>query len=90
MTTMRTTTQTDIGRIPSPIRELSWKQMRSNIEWYDGQELLVAVPVNSCTGWRYELSLVICHCDDEDCWVTCEDEVWGWELSDVEWFVTIR
>jgi hypothetical protein len=82
-------------RIPKSLRMLPWKVMPVEFQLYDGDELLVAVPVckdssHPDTGWYYEISVVKVCCDEHYSAVECNDEPWWWELEDADFYVLIR
>lgn len=83
----------DITKIPSSVRLLEWQRMDPLREWSDGQQLLVAVPVRRGgidDQWAYELDVVQIDCDVDRFRVTCNGEVWGWDLDDADYYVEIH
>lgn len=69
--------------------------------YQDGDQFLVAVPVMWKSGmrqhashdknakWFYEYSVVTVQCDEHFFGLTCNGEAWGWEWSDVEWWMNL-
>lgn len=67
----------------------------------DGDQFLVAVPVMWKIGvrqhashdknakWFYEYSVVTFRCDEDYCRLECNGDAWGWEWSDVEWWMKL-
>jgi len=82
-------------KLPSVLRNISWNLYTEGQLFYDGQCLLVAVPVCNRTThpngeWHYELSIVHVRCDEDYFSIrdSCGDD-WGWEASDIEWWVEL-
>ena len=88
----------DRSMIAGPLDKLAWQPMDATHEWWDGAILLVAVPVcayrrgcHTDQEWYYEYSVVRIACDEHYFSVMLHDgNDWGWELSDVDWYVTIQ
>ena len=101
-----TNLEPNLDMLPKSLRCLDWQPMGPEEQFYDGDSLLVAVAVcwpkgrvgRSCVkqitqnnkDWYYELSVITVSCDEHYFAVVCNDEPWGWELSDVEFFVRIK
>ena len=82
----------DLTRIPESLRGLNWLPMSAGREWPDGQLLLAAVTVRTqpdCEPWRYELAIVRIDADVDYLRVTLDGEAWGWDLTDVDFFVEV-
>lgn len=83
----------DRAKLPAVLRELPWKLMADHEldEWFDGEVLLVAVPVNNHDkkSWFYEISVIRIECDEDYFTVSLHGESWGWTFSDIEWFVPL-
>lgn len=85
----------DLSKIPAPLRGLFWQPMLPTLEWTDGSELLVAVPVcgnELITGeyWIYELAVVTIQCDEGYFKTICDRKTWECELTDADFYVLIR
>jgi hypothetical protein len=82
----------DIDRIPNSLRGLGWVPAATHSVFYNGQELLIAVPVCSMNGgpWRYELFVVVIDCDEDHFDLKLDGELCEWEWEDVHYFVWIR
>ena len=80
----------DSSRLPSCVT--GWKPSGILDEFYDGSQLLVAVPIRGNAGkWYYELSVVSVSCDSEYFNVQLSNgEDWGWELSDCDFYVELQ
>lgn len=82
-------------RLPKKLQSLDWEANTDPTRlWEDCTRLLAAVPVSVRTdqprgAWYYEINVVTVKCDEHFFTVECNDEAWGWELSDVEFFVVI-
>lgn len=81
----------DLKKLPKGLQQLDWKTIEEGQLWEDGSQILVAVPVCGVKKdeWYYELSILAIHCDSEYFAVTCQDEAWGWDLSDVDFYVEL-
>jgi hypothetical protein len=68
-----------------------WRKAEPNQVFYDGDQLLVAVPVNCRHGGKpyWEYSVVTVSCDSEHFSMDTHDNGWGWEWSDVEWWMPL-
>lgn len=89
-------------RMPKPLRGLDWTfGSIDRQEFENGTELLVAVPI--CVdeygrsgrkfkgnAWRYEFSVVTVDFDEHYYRLRCDGKTWGWDETDVEWFIRIR
>jgi len=80
--------------IPKSLRSLDWKPMDSDIDWCDGQILLVAIPVMS-SGDRgdihhYQFHIVEIQNDSEYFSVTEAEKRWEFGLGDCDMFVAIN
>jgi hypothetical protein len=89
----------DRSKIAKPLAVLTWQPMDASQEWFDGTDLLVAVPVCgnqhsralNVQKWSYEYYVVRVHCDEGYFNVAMTDNGdWGWELEDCDWYVLIR
>jgi hypothetical protein len=88
----------DITKISVALRNLKWVPMDASQDWFDGAILLAAVPVckykraaDTSHEWEYEYSIVRIACDENYFSVQLHDgNDWGWELSDVDWYVIVR
>lgn len=93
----------DMGKIPDPLRKLDWELVPQDglpdcLE--DGTKLLMAVPVSirnnikcqlsTADDWHYEFAVVTVSCDEHYFRLFVEDEYWGWEFSDADWYLVIR
>lgn len=82
----------DENRIPKPLQCLEWLAMDIDTEFIDGSELLVAVPVmfdqKTCR-WRYEIAVVQISCGEGYFDVSLNGDSWGWDISDVDFYVVI-
>jgi len=82
----------DMRKIPKALQQLDWKTIKDDQLWEDGSQILVVVPV--CVArkdeWYYELSLLTIHCDVEYFSVTCQGESWGWDLTDVDFYIDLH
>lgn len=66
----------------------------------NGSVLLMAVPVCIRNGrkcqlaladdWQYDFAVVTVNCDEYYFRLFVEDEYWGWEFSDADWYCLIR
>ncbi|MHC4371266.1 MAG: hypothetical protein ACYSW8_26940 [Planctomycetota bacterium] len=88
----------DPSKLPKVLASLPWEQMtEEHLEqgWYDMDEYLVAVPVlghrsgHRPGDWGYELSVVTVRCDEDYFAVLIEGDSWGWDMSDVDYFVRL-
>lgn len=84
----------DKRRLPPSLQGLEWMVIDPQQEWIDGTAILVAVPVcdrwaKSNDDWSYEISVVNIHCDEHYFSLTCQGEPWGWELSEVDFYVEL-
>lgn len=89
--------QPDKSKIVGPLANLLWQPMDATHEWWDGAILLVAVPVCKYQrayhprDWDYEYAVLRISCDEHYISVAHDGGAdWGWELSDVDWYVVIR
>lgn len=83
----------DIEKIPKSLRSLDWKEREDLQEFYDGQQLLVAVPVSSGDKpdeFFYEFSFVSIVIDEDffDVYQTGGD-CWCWSLDDIDFFISV-
>lgn len=87
--------EADYKKLPRVLQQLPWVKPVWTDEHYNGDKLLVAVPV--CTRsdepdgtWHYEIEVVRIHCD-EDYFALhdCCDEQWGWGFDDIDWMVKL-
>ena len=86
--------KSDLTRIPKPLRSLDWQPMEEK-SWYNCDELLVAVPImdrrpNPSHPWVYEFAVVRISFNEDSFDVSLDGEIWGWELSDCDYYVLIR
>ena len=84
----------DPTRMPKPLQSLEWQPMTEKA-WLSTDELLVAVPIkdqrpNPQHPWVYEFAVVQISCDEDYFEVNLDGEIWGWELSDCDYYVLIR
>lgn len=81
----------DRTKLPTALQSLDWQLPTGDDLFYDGDSVLVAVPVNNQFGggWYYELSVITTHCDENYFSVDLDGLPWGWSWSDVEWFVRL-
>lgn len=80
----------DGAKISAALQSLDWRPIDPQDErWENGTVLLVAVPIGTTDGWYYVYSVVTIRCDEDFFAVTCEDEPWGWYLSECDWYVVI-
>ena len=84
----------DLSRIPETLRALNWSEMDESIDWYDGQTILAAVPVQTTNDreiarWSYEFSVLTISYDEDRLSAEVDGELWGWELSDADFYVRI-
>jgi len=84
----------DLTKMPGSLRGCPWLPVQAAKEWYDGQEILAAVPIclNSSKpelGWKYEFDVVTIECDDDYFACRVNGETWEWELLDADWFLPI-
>lgn len=81
----------DRAKLPIPLQSLDWQLRTDDDLFYDGDQVLVAVPVRDRYGggWYYELSVITVHCDEGYFDADLHGESWGWSWSDVEWFVRL-
>lgn len=87
------THEPDITKIPESLRTLDWKLMDPSKTWWDGQLLLVALPIcdnKDTSKWWYEFHVVTISCDEDFFKVELAGDPWGWELNDADYYVTIR
>lgn len=77
----------ELGDLPVVIS--SWRKAELDQEFGDGDQLLVAVPVNCRHGGKpyWEYYIVVVSCDSEHFSMHTNDGDWGWEWSDVEWWM---
>lgn len=73
-----------------------WRKAHAQQELRDGDVMLVAVAVcekglRRSTAVRdfWELSVVTVHCDEHYFDLECSGGPFGWEWSDVEWYIPI-
>lgn len=68
---------------------VTWRKAEPSQQFYDNDQLLVAVPVKCRHGGKdyWEYSVVIVACDEEHFSMNTHDGGWGWEWSDVEWWI---
>lgn len=78
----------DRAKIPAALQGIDWQEMH-NQGWYDGDALLVAVPMRDSSGdWSYELSVITICCDEDYFRIECDGEPWSndgvplWETVD--------
>ena len=80
--------------LPKSLRSLDWKPMDSDREWFDGQILLVAMPVMSrgdkVDTYHYRFHVIEIHNDSEYFSVTEAEEPWEFGLDDCDLFVSIN
>ena len=85
----------DRTRLPKKLQSLPWEANTDPTRlWEDGSRVLVAVPVCARSdqprgAWFYEINVVSILCDEEFYTIEIDGEAWGWELSDVEFFVVL-
>lgn len=87
------THQPNIDSIPASLRSLAWKPMDQSRTWWDGQTLLVALPIcddKDTSKWWYEFHVVTIKCDEDYLNVELAGDPWGWELNDVDYYIEIR
>lgn len=83
------------SKIPPSLQSLAWVERSDDDVYLDGSVLLAAVPVYKDSsqpdaGWYYAFDVVHIACDVDYFAVECNDEPWGWNMSDVDWYVVIR
>lgn len=68
-----------------------WIRATPDQEFSDGDQLLVAVPVNCRHGGKpyWEFTVVRVSCDSENFSMDTNGDYWGWEWSDVEWWLPL-
>ncbi len=81
----------DAARLPKCVS--GWQPMRRGQLFENGDQWLLAVPINdrhSARKWYYELSVVTICCDED--YFSCEvnDEAWGWDFFDADFGVKLR
>ena len=80
----------DIQKIPTSLRPCKWEPYRHDIEWWDGETILAAVPVrDKPDGWHYEFTVVSIRCDVDGVDAICNGETWDWDVGDIDFFVRI-
>ncbi len=87
------THEPDITKIPESLRALDWKPMAPSTMWWDGQLLLVALPIcdnKDTSKWWYEFHVVTIECDEDYFAVKLAGEPWNWELNDADYYVVIK
>lgn len=86
----------DPSRLPACVT--GWETMDPKRLWYDGTQLLVAVPVNSKIpnamargpGWYYEFSVIVIRVDEDYFAIeTSDGNSWGWELDCIDFYVIL-
>lgn len=85
----------DSQRIPKSLQSLDWKVYEPGTEHWDGQKLVVAVPVHNNRHmrkgqWVYEFSVVRIECDETFFRLTVEGDPWGWDLDSIDYYVEIN
>jgi hypothetical protein len=72
-----------------PVAVQQWREAKPDQQFYDGDQLLVAVPVCCRHGGKpyWEYSIVVVSCDVDHFSMNTHDGDWGWEWSDVEWWM---
>lgn len=96
----------DFNRIPHTLADLDWQETSENLEdnnWFDGDVLLCAVPVCRATPsharsqhdskspyWAYEFAVVTVYSDEDTFHLQLDQEYWGWEWDDMDFFVRIQ
>jgi hypothetical protein len=82
------------AKLPEVLQQLPWEEMTSerlDEGWYDGAEVMVAVPVRwRCGDWYYEIWVVEVRVDERYFAVNHYGEPWGWELDDADLFIRLN
>lgn len=81
---------------PAPFAQtIEWLPGPAQGNWpdiYDGERYLCAVGIKD--GWDLAVVTVVVEAseepEDDDLTLEVEDEVWGWEWSDVDWYVPAK
>lgn len=79
---------------------MNWRKIEAHPDLFEnGETMLVAVPVvqtelgiattSAGNSEKWGLSVIEIDCDEERFRITCEGEYWGWEWSDVEYWMPI-
>jgi len=87
------THQPNLDSIPASLRSLNWKLMAPSLPWWNGQALLVALPIcddKDWTKWWYEFHVVTIKCDEDYFAIELAGDPWGWDLDDVDYYVEVR
>lgn len=77
--------------MPDTILPLPWKPREDHPElFFDGDQYLVALQCGRDGGPHYwEYSVVRIYCDEDYFQVDCNDEPWGWQWEDVEFYIRL-
>lgn len=66
-----------------------WKPLPEGMVWEDGTQILVAVPIVGNKDWYYEYSVLTIKCDEYYFELECDDGPWGWEWTDIDFYVQL-
>ena len=82
------------SQIPKSLQPLAWEEMKDDIVWSDGEQLLVAVPVKYNGNDVYEFYVIFIRCgtfttNESYFCIDCYDEEWCCVLEDVDYFIKI-
>jgi len=96
-----TTPQMDLLAIPAPLQALNWRRVTGRETWYDGEQVLFAVPIceraeDPNGPWGYQLDLVTIFIDDSGAngrppitEYMVDGNHWGFEPGDAAYFVVV-
>ena len=82
----------DKTRLPNCVS--GWKEYKPEDLFYNGSQLLVAVPIMckySKDGWYYQFEVIHIKCDID--YFAIEDsnnDSWGWDISDIDFYVVLK
>lgn len=82
----------DRQNLPVELQRCDWRLMNVERSWGDGELILVAVPPkreNLKGPFRYVICVVTIRCDEDFFSVEEADEPWGWDLSDVDFWLPL-
>lgn len=76
----------DPTRLPKPVS--GWTEYQDGTLFYDGDQLIVAMPlVGHGDSWYYKFEVVTVRCDEDYFSVEdCNGDSWGWELCDCDYY----